>query len=62
MQSQAEAELQKRVVDVARTTRILEETVDEFEVKKIQDLKVKLHVLIISVLNYMCEVTLLAAY
>ncbi|CAK8689500.1 unnamed protein product [Clavelina lepadiformis] len=35
----AEAELQKRTLDVARTTRTLEETVDRFEVKKIQDLK-----------------------
>jgi len=41
LQSLAEAELQKRTVDVARTTRLLEETVDEFEVKKVQDLKVQ---------------------
>ena len=40
LQSLAEAELQQRTIEVARTTRALEETVDEFEVKKIHDLKV----------------------
>nr|CAB3244598.1 protein FAM92A1-like [Phallusia mammillata] len=37
--TQAEAELQRRMVDVERTTRVLEETADKFESKKIQDLK-----------------------
>ena len=39
-QSQAEAELQRRTVEVERTTRVLEETIDKFETKKLQDLKV----------------------
>jgi len=49
--TQAEVELQKRSLDVARTTRTLEETIDKFESKKVQDLKnclldfVKIHVL-----------------
>jgi len=49
--TQAEVELQKRSLDVARTTRTLEETIDKFETKKVQDLKnslldfVKIHVL-----------------
>nr|XP_002127863.1 protein FAM92A-like isoform X1 [Ciona intestinalis] len=37
--TQAEAELQRRTVDVARTTQTLANTIDKFETKKIQDLK-----------------------
>uniref|UniRef100_H2ZQF1 Uncharacterized protein n=1 Tax=Ciona savignyi TaxID=51511 RepID=H2ZQF1_CIOSA len=37
--TQAEAELQRRTVDVARTTQALADTIDKFEKKKIQDLK-----------------------
>lgn len=37
---QAESELQRATMDAARTTRQLEETIDEFERHKIQDIKV----------------------
>ncbi|XP_075873442.1 CBY1-interacting BAR domain-containing protein 1 [Nelusetta ayraudi] len=37
--SQAESELQRATMDAARTTRQLEETIDEFERHKIQDIK-----------------------
>uniref|UniRef100_A0A3Q3K070 Family with sequence similarity 92 member A n=1 Tax=Monopterus albus TaxID=43700 RepID=A0A3Q3K070_MONAL len=36
---QAESELQRATIDAARTTRQLEETIDEFEKQKIQDIK-----------------------
>lgn len=42
---QAESELQRATMDAARTTRQLEETIDEFERHKIQDIKVCLGVL-----------------
>ncbi|XP_066531194.1 CBY1-interacting BAR domain-containing protein 1 [Hoplias malabaricus] len=37
--SQAESELQRATMDATRTTRQLEETIDVFEKKKIQDIK-----------------------
>lgn len=40
---QAESELQRATMDATRTTRQLEETIDEFEKQKIRDIKVLLH-------------------
>lgn len=37
---QAESELQRATMDAARTTKQLEETIDEFERQKIRDIKV----------------------
>ncbi|XP_008304995.1 CBY1-interacting BAR domain-containing protein 1 isoform X3 [Stegastes partitus] len=37
--SQAESELQRATMDATRTTKQLEETIDEFEKQKIQDIK-----------------------
>lgn len=37
---QAESELQRATMDATRTTRQLEETIDEFERHKIRDIKV----------------------
>jgi len=37
--SQAELELQKRSIDVARSTQSMEETIDKFETSKVKDLK-----------------------
>lgn len=37
--SQAELELQKRSIDVARSTQSMEETIDRFENQKVQDIK-----------------------
>lgn len=38
--NQAETELQRATMDATRTTKQLEETIDEFEKQKIQDIKV----------------------
>lgn len=38
--NQAESELQRATMDATRTTRQLEETIDEFEKQKIRDIKV----------------------
>jgi len=38
--NQAELELQKRSIDVARSTQSMEETIDKFENRKVQDIKV----------------------
>lgn len=37
---QAESELQRATMDATRTTKQLEETIDEFEKQKIRDIKV----------------------
>lgn len=38
--NQAESELHRATLDATRTTRQLEETIDEFEKQKIRDIKV----------------------
>lgn len=52
---QAESELQRATMDATRTTKQLEETIDEFEKQKIRDIKVGCAQLNVFSINKSCE-------